>query len=107
MRSLPVAWRGECCAAGASSCPRWVGCRFVRVGPWLPGTPPSLDSARLMAPLPRCAPPVELRADDPVLIIFTSGTTAEPRAVVHTARSTAAMLDASHLLSDLDADSIV
>jgi acyl-coenzyme A synthetase/AMP-(fatty) acid ligase len=86
---------------------RMAGCRFVRVGPWLPGTPQSIDAARLMSPLPRCAPSVQLQADDPVLIIFTSGTTAEPRAVVHNARSIAAMLDASHLLSDLDAESIV
>jgi acyl-CoA synthetase (AMP-forming)/AMP-acid ligase II len=50
---------------------------------------------------------VELQAEDPVLIIFTSGTTADPRAVVHTTRSIAAMVDASHLISDLDADSIV
>jgi acyl-CoA synthetase (AMP-forming)/AMP-acid ligase II len=86
---------------------RMAGCRFVRVGRWLPGTPPSMDAAQLMSPLPRYAPPVQLQADDPVLIIFTSGTTVEPRAVVHTARSIAAMIDASHLISDLDAGSIV
>jgi acyl-CoA synthetase (AMP-forming)/AMP-acid ligase II len=86
---------------------RMAGCRFVRVGRWLPGTPPSLDAAHLMRSLPRYAPPVEVQADDPVLIIFTAGTTAEPRAVVHTARSIAAMIDASHLISDLDADAIV
>ena len=86
---------------------RMAGCRFVRVGRWLPGTPRSIDAAHLMGPLPRRAPPVQQQADDPVFIIFTSGTTAEPRAVVHTARSIAAMLDASHLVSGLDADSIV
>lgn len=86
---------------------RMAGCRFVRVGRWLPGTPRSIDAAHLMDPLPRCAPPVQLQVDDPILIIFTSGTTAEPRAVVHTARSIAAMLDTSHLVSDLDTESIV
>ncbi len=83
------------------------GCRFVRVGRWLPGTPRSLDAARLIRPLPRYNPPVQHQADDPVLIIFTSGTTADPRAVVHTARSIAAMLDASHLIADLDANTNV
>jgi acyl-CoA synthetase (AMP-forming)/AMP-acid ligase II len=84
-----------------------AGCRFVRVGRWLPGTPRSIAAAHLMRPLPRCAPPVQRQADDPVFIIFTSGTTADPRAVVHTARSIAAMLDTSHLLAELDATSIV
>jgi acyl-CoA synthetase (AMP-forming)/AMP-acid ligase II len=60
-----------------------------------------------MGALPRCAPPVQLQADDPVLIIFTAGTTADPRAVVHTSRSIAATVNASHLITDLDADSIV
>jgi len=86
---------------------RLTGCRFVRVGGWMPGTPRSIDAARLMYPLPRCSPPVQLQADDPVLIIFTSGTTTEPRAVVHCARSVAAMLDTSRLISGLDETSIV
>ena len=86
---------------------RMTGCRFVRVGRWLPGTPRSIDAVHLMGPLQSYAPPVHLQADDPVLIIFTSGTTMEPRAVVHNARSIAAMVDASHLISELDADSIV
>lgn len=76
---------------------RMAGCRFVRVGRWMPGTPRSIDAAHLMGPLPCCAPPVQLQADDPVLIIFTLGTTAEPQAVVHNTRSIAAMVDASHL----------
>ncbi len=86
---------------------KMAGCRFVRVGRWLPCTPPSLDAARLMRPLSRYEPPVPLQADDPVLIIFTSGTTAQPRAVVHTARSISAMLDASRLIAQVDAGSIV
>jgi acyl-CoA synthetase (AMP-forming)/AMP-acid ligase II len=61
-----------------------------------------------MRPLPGpAAPPVTLHADDPVFIVFTSGTTATPRAVVHTARSTAAILDASHLISKLDGRAVV
>lgn len=87
---------------------RMRGVRFVRVGRWLPGTPSSLDSAALMGPL-GTAPdaPVALGADDAVFIVFTSGTTAEPRAVVHTARSIAATLDTSHLVSSLNAASVV
>src|SRR5260370_6518720 len=65
---------------------RMTGCRFMRVGRWLPGTPRSIDAAQLMSPLARYAPPVQLQADDPVLIIFTSGTTAEPPTVVHNSR---------------------
>jgi acyl-coenzyme A synthetase/AMP-(fatty) acid ligase len=84
-----------------------TGCRFVRVGRWMPGIPRSIDAARLMSPLQSCCAPVQLQANDPVLIIFTSGTTAEPRAVVHSARSIAATVDTSHLISDLDSRSIV
>ncbi len=86
---------------------KMAGNTFVRVGPRLPGTPRSLDAARLMRPLPRYAPPVQRQPDAPVLIIFTSGTTAEPRAVVHTARSIAAMMSAGRLIADLNANDIV
>jgi acyl-CoA synthetase (AMP-forming)/AMP-acid ligase II len=84
-----------------------AGCQFVRVGRWLPGTPWSIDAAQLMAPLPHHAAPVQLDPDDAVLVIFTSGTTAEPRAVVHTARSITAMLDASALIAHVDAGAVV
>ena len=40
---------------------RMTGCQFVRVGPWLPGTPRSIDAAHLMGPLQRYAPPVHFR----------------------------------------------
>jgi acyl-CoA synthetase (AMP-forming)/AMP-acid ligase II len=87
---------------------RLPGCRFVRVGRRLPGTPPSLDAARLMAPLPGPARPLVARPPHaPVLIVFTSGTTAEPRAVVHSARSVAASVRAAHHVSDLGERSVV
>lgn len=87
---------------------RLAGCRFVRVGRRLPGTPPSIDATRLMRPAARAAePPVALHPEDPVFIVFTSGTTAAPKAVVHTARSIAATLDTSPLIADLDAGAIV
>jgi acyl-CoA synthetase (AMP-forming)/AMP-acid ligase II len=87
---------------------RLAGCRFVRVGHWLPGTPPSIDAANLMRSL-ACPgkQPLWLDQDDAVFIVFTSGTTAHPRAVVHTARSIAATLDASLLISDLDNHAVV
>jgi long-chain acyl-CoA synthetase len=87
---------------------RQPGCTFIRVGRWLPGTPRSIDAARLMRPLPGSAvPPVELHPDEPLFIVFTSGTTAHPRAVIHTAGSISAILAASPLISELDASSVV
>jgi acyl-CoA synthetase (AMP-forming)/AMP-acid ligase II len=86
---------------------RLPGCRFVRVGRWLPGTPPSLDAARLMRPLNRPARrAVVLDSDDAVFVVFTSGTTANPRAVVHTARSIAATLHTSTFLSAMGAHDV-
>jgi acyl-CoA synthetase (AMP-forming)/AMP-acid ligase II len=85
---------------------RMDGCRFVRVGRWLPGTPPSIAAASLMRS-PASGLPVDLHADDAVFVVFTSGTTADPRAVVHTARSAAAVFDAAHLISELDRDAVV
>ncbi len=87
---------------------RLPDCRFVRVGRWLPGAPPSIDARRLLRPLQcRPAPPVTPHLDDPVFIVFTSGTTGAPRAVVHSARSVAALLDASRLIAELDAKAVV
>lgn len=55
------------------------------VGPRLPGCAPALDTGLRTAPLP---PPVD--EDGDAVIVFTSGTTARPRAVVHTRSSLAA-----------------
>jgi len=83
-------------------------CRFVRVGNWLPGTPSSIDARRLFRPLEGMSDqPVVLAPEDAVFIVFTSGTTDDPRAVVHTARSIAAVLSASDDICELDADSVV
>lgn len=43
----------------------------------------AFDEARATAPLPR----VDTHADDPLLLYFTSGTTAKPKLVLHTHRS--------------------
>lgn len=91
--------------------------RHVRSGPWLPGVPTRSLSARALAaeaPAPGAVPapgelsgrastPGHARRDDPLgeggprsadlsldgeaLVVFTSGTTADPQAVVHSAGS--------------------
>ncbi|MFJ5195278.1 AMP-binding protein [Streptomyces sp. NPDC088394] len=55
------------------------------VGPRLPGCAPALDADVRAVPLP---PPVD--EDGDAVIVFTSGTTSLPRAVVHTRSSLAA-----------------
>ncbi|MFI1018755.1 AMP-binding protein [Streptomyces sp. NPDC020965] len=55
------------------------------LGPRLPGCAPALDSGQGATVLPR---PVD--GDGDAVIVFTSGTTARPRAVVHTRSSLAA-----------------
>ncbi|MFF4041289.1 class I adenylate-forming enzyme family protein [Streptomyces sp. NPDC001816] len=55
------------------------------VGPRLPGCAPTLDTGLRSVPLP---PPVD--EDGDAVIVFTSGTTSRPRAVVHTRSSLAA-----------------
>ncbi|WP_214326921.1 class I adenylate-forming enzyme family protein [Nonomuraea sediminis] len=61
-------------------------------GRWLPGVPRhAVRLWGLEGPAPREYGGAE--ADSPVAVIFTSGTTANPRAVVHTQRSLAAGLE--------------
>ncbi|MEU9111096.1 class I adenylate-forming enzyme family protein [Streptomyces sp. NPDC048483] len=56
----------------------------VTVGPWLPGCAPSLErSSAVSLPAP-------VDDDGDAVIVFTSGTTSSPRAVVHTRSSLAA-----------------
>ncbi|MFG3551174.1 class I adenylate-forming enzyme family protein [Streptomyces sp. NPDC047725] len=55
------------------------------VGPRLPGCAPALDAGARAVPLP---PPVD--GDGDAVVVFTSGTTSRPRAVVHTRSSLAA-----------------
>ncbi|WP_026401150.1 class I adenylate-forming enzyme family protein [Actinomadura rifamycini] len=67
--------------------------RHVHVGRRLPGVPRgSLAFARL-ASGPAPEPAADADPDAPAAVIFTSGTTADPRAVVHTQGSLAAALD--------------
>lgn len=73
--------------------------RLVRVGRRWPGVPPAIAFSRLIgAPPAACEPFGPLRAERPVLVLFTSGTTAAPKAVEHTARSLSACCS---IVSDL------
>ncbi len=73
--------------------------RHVRVGPWLPGVPRgavALTSAVALVSAQECSsPPPRARVPEAqdAVVVFTAGTTAEPRAVVHTRGSLGAGLD--------------
>lgn len=68
--------------------------RHVHAGPWLPGVPRGSRAARRLAAsaVDRAALP-PLDPDREALTVFTSGTTAQPKAVVHTAGSLLAGCD--------------
>jgi acyl-CoA synthetase (AMP-forming)/AMP-acid ligase II len=80
---------------------------YVRVGGWLPGVPrgPSLHTLRSCTPaaLPMQSP----REDDPLFVVFTSGTTDLPKAVVHTHGSVAATVELLSRYVDLNNSSVV
>nr|WP_241744522.1 class I adenylate-forming enzyme family protein [Cellulosimicrobium arenosum] len=73
--------------------------RHVHAGPWLPGVPRGSRSARsLAATAPTSSTLPSLDPDREALTVFTSGTTAQPKAVVHTAGS---LLAGTDLLRDV------
>ncbi|MEJ2857778.1 MULTISPECIES: class I adenylate-forming enzyme family protein [unclassified Saccharothrix] len=67
--------------------------RHIRSGPWLPGVPRGAVSTRSLAK-PTTTTFPEPDPDQDAVIVFTSGTTSDPKAVVHTRGSLAAALDA-------------
>jgi acyl-CoA synthetase (AMP-forming)/AMP-acid ligase II len=71
------------------------GAEFVHVGRRLPGVPAGLAASEIESRGAGFTEAADFARDevDPVMIVFTSGTTSEPRAVVHTWRSMMATLD--------------
>ncbi|HEV2637923.1 MAG TPA: class I adenylate-forming enzyme family protein [Actinocrinis sp.] len=55
----------------------------IRTGPWLPGAPLRPLPPRTGAPAQPALPGEQPGRDTPAVVVFTSGTTAEPRAVLH------------------------
>lgn len=76
----------------------------VRVGPWLFGVPDSVSLERLRASEPRGHAPSSRAAS---VVLFTSGTTASPKAVVHDERSAGASMEILRDRLGLSPDDIV
>ncbi|MEI2828060.1 MAG: AMP-binding protein, partial [Dermatophilaceae bacterium] len=88
--------------------------RHVYAGRWLPGVPRGARSARSLSPSRDDAPDrsglIGLDADAaawPALVVFTSGTTAAPKAVVHTPASLHAGCDLLRGVFELEPGDIV
>jgi acyl-CoA synthetase (AMP-forming)/AMP-acid ligase II len=69
-----------------------IDARHLRVGPWLPGVPTSISLDELRSPGSAGAVP-HAAATRVRIVLFTSGTTAEPKAVVHDEHSIGASME--------------
>jgi long-chain acyl-CoA synthetase len=83
--------------------------RFVRVGPWLPGVPRAADIRDVVkmgeeAPVSAAG---AWSAERTMGVIFTSGTTAAPKAVEHSARSLGAAFSLISRLMPLTPEDVV
>ncbi|GIG11684.1 fatty-acyl-CoA synthase [Catellatospora methionotrophica] len=67
--------------------------RHVYTGRRLPGVPPGALALDRLLKAPPTAPDTDTDPEAPAAVIFTSGTTAHPRAVVHTGASLSAALE--------------
>ncbi|GAA4726095.1 Acyl-CoA synthetase (AMP-forming)/AMP-acid ligase II [Promicromonospora umidemergens] len=77
--------------------------RHLYTGRWLPGVPRGAHRvARLGRALPGTVRALEAaEADREALVVFTSGTTSDPKAVVHTVRTLGGMLELFGQVGDL------
>ncbi|WP_369375439.1 class I adenylate-forming enzyme family protein [Promicromonospora sp. Populi] len=77
--------------------------RHLYAGPWLPGVPRRARRVASLwtAGLGSASGPVPELDDREALVVFTSGTTSDPKAVVHTARTLGGMLDLFAQVGDL------
>ncbi|MFC5746888.1 class I adenylate-forming enzyme family protein [Actinomadura rugatobispora] len=78
---------------GALEVPGEGRMRHIYTGRWLPGVPRGALSLAKIVQGPAEEPPDAGDPDAPATVIFTSGTTENPRAVVHSQGSLAAALD--------------
>ncbi|WP_407317155.1 class I adenylate-forming enzyme family protein [Isoptericola halotolerans] len=82
--------------------------RHVHAGTWLPGVPRGSRSAATLArTVPDAGPLPDLDPNREALVVFTSGTTAQPRAVVHSAGSLLAGCDLLREVFDLAPGDVV
>lgn len=85
-----VTWLGR----GVVDVSRMPKIRVIRRGPWIPGSMSAISFAALSrdASGGNCIPHVA-RPDEDLLVVFTSGTTTDPKMVVHSLRSVTVMLN--------------
>ena len=95
-RSRSLRWIARRLGAELPSLDSLGPLQVVRVGPPWPGAAATLtlsDLEQLGARATAPSPQADVSPDDPAIIVFTSGTTAAPKAVIHSRKSLHAILD--------------